>query len=161
VDRALLAATLLCAGCLRDTTFHCTEDNQCGDQGKCEAGFGFCSFPDTDCSDGRRFGSLSGDQANQCVGSAGSGCSGYQTLSGQAHLYKLLDSPHTWDTQNSNCMNDGTYLAIPDDQNAIAIYPIATLTSSANKEVARAFLGYVTGAEGQAVLKSYGFLPPQ
>jgi molybdate transport system substrate-binding protein len=56
---------------------------------------------------------------------------------------------------------DLTAVAIPDDQNAVAVYPIATLTSSANREVSRAFIDYVTGSKGQAVLKSYGFLPPR
>jgi molybdate transport system substrate-binding protein len=49
---------------------------------------------------------------------------------------------------------------IPDAQNAIATYPIATLTSSANKETSQAFIDYVTSSKGQATLKSFGFLPP-
>ena len=49
---------------------------------------------------------------------------------------------------------------IPDDQNVIAMYPIATLTSSGNKETSQAFIDYVTSSKGQATLKSYGFLPP-
>ncbi len=56
---------------------------------------------------------------------------------------------------------DVTAVTIPDDQNAIAVYPIVTLTSSRGKEVSQAFVDYVTGTRGQAVLKSFGFLPPQ
>ena len=49
---------------------------------------------------------------------------------------------------------------IPDDQNAIATYPIATLTASGNKETSQAFIDYVMSSKGQATLKSFGFLPP-
>jgi molybdate transport system substrate-binding protein len=49
---------------------------------------------------------------------------------------------------------------IPDAQNVIANYPIATLTSSANKGVSKAFIDYVMSSEGQATLRSFGFLPP-
>jgi molybdate transport system substrate-binding protein len=51
-------------------------------------------------------------------------------------------------------------VAIPDAQNAIATYPIATLTASKNKETSQAFIDYVMSSEGQATLSSYGFLPP-
>ena len=121
MDRALLVALALSAGCLRDTTFHCTDDNQCGDQGKCELGFGFCSFPDTGCPDGRRFGNLSGDQADECVGSGSSGnCSAdYDVVPGQTHLYKLADGSHNWPQQHDACNGDGGYLAIPDDQDEL------------------------------------------
>ena len=50
-------------------------------------------------------------------------------------------------------------VAIPDEQNAIATYPIATLTASTNKETSNAFIDYVTSSAGQATLSSYGFLP--
>jgi molybdate transport system substrate-binding protein len=51
-------------------------------------------------------------------------------------------------------------VAIPDDQNAIATYPIATLAASANKGTAQAFIDYVLSSTGQATLESFGFLPP-
>ena len=50
-------------------------------------------------------------------------------------------------------------VTIPDADNAIATYPIATLTASTNKETSTAFIEYVTSAEGQATLRSFGFLP--
>ena len=58
------------AACLRTTTFHCSSDNQCqsgGQHGRCES-VGFCSFDDSACAGGRRFGDLSGAYANTCVG---------------------------------------------------------------------------------------------
>ncbi len=49
---------------------------------------------------------------------------------------------------------------IPDDVNVIATYPIAVVDGAPNAEMAQTFVDYVTGAEGQATLKSFGFLPP-
>jgi molybdate transport system substrate-binding protein len=71
------------------------------------------------------------------------------------------DAAIVYVTDAKTAGKDVTSVTIPDDQNAIAVYPIATLTGSAKKEVSRAFVDYVTGSKGQAVLRSYGFLPPQ
>jgi molybdate transport system substrate-binding protein len=51
-------------------------------------------------------------------------------------------------------------VTIPDDQNVIAVYPIATLAPSGNKETSQAFIDSVLSSKGQATLKSFGFLPP-
>lgn len=51
-------------------------------------------------------------------------------------------------------------VSIPTDVNVVATYPIGVLEESGNAEVAEAFMAYVLGAEGQAVLSDYGFLPP-
>ena len=53
-----------------------------------------------------------------------------------------------------------TAVEIPDDVNVIATYPIAVVSASANADLATAFVDYVTGAEGQATLAEFGFLPP-
>jgi molybdate transport system substrate-binding protein len=50
-------------------------------------------------------------------------------------------------------------VTIPDDQNVVATYPIAVLTDSPNGVVARTFVEYVTGAEGERTLASLGFGP--
>jgi molybdate transport system substrate-binding protein len=49
---------------------------------------------------------------------------------------------------------------IPEDQNVLATYPIATVKASKARDQAQAFLDLVLSAEGQQVLKEYGFLPP-
>jgi molybdate transport system substrate-binding protein len=49
---------------------------------------------------------------------------------------------------------------IPDDQNVLATYPIATVKASKAQDKAQAFMDLVLSAEGQQVLKQYGFLPP-
>jgi molybdate transport system substrate-binding protein len=49
---------------------------------------------------------------------------------------------------------------IPEDQNAVAQYPIGVVDDAANPELAQAFVGYVTSDESQAVLEEYGFLAP-
>jgi molybdate transport system substrate-binding protein len=51
-------------------------------------------------------------------------------------------------------------LDIPDELNTIAQYPIAPIKNSANATLAKQFIAYVRGEEGQAVLSKYGFLAP-
>ncbi|HZP30590.1 MAG TPA: molybdate ABC transporter substrate-binding protein [Acidimicrobiia bacterium] len=53
-----------------------------------------------------------------------------------------------------------TTVTIPDAQNVIAVYPIATLPSSSNPATAKAFVRYVLSKPGQQVLQRDGFLPP-
>src|ERR1041384_7471469 len=64
---ATLAAVVV-AGCSpHATSFTCTGDPSCGPGGTCELN-GFCSFADSTCSSGRRYGDLGGPSAGQCVG---------------------------------------------------------------------------------------------
>jgi molybdate transport system substrate-binding protein len=49
-------------------------------------------------------------------------------------------------------------LAIPDELNTIATYPIAAVKDAAQPELAQAFIDLVLSAEGQAVLARYGFI---
>lgn len=48
-------------------------------------------------------------------------------------------------------------LAIRDEVNTIATYPIAITNDSANPELAQAFVDYVLSDDGQAVLEKWGF----
>jgi molybdate transport system substrate-binding protein len=48
-------------------------------------------------------------------------------------------------------------VAIPEEQNVVAGYPIGALTESPNPEAAQAFVAFVLGPDGQAVLERYGF----
>ncbi len=50
-------------------------------------------------------------------------------------------------------------MEIPDDVNVIATYPIAVVTGMSNAETAQAFVDYVTGSEGRAMLAEFGFRP--
>ncbi|HSK87608.1 MAG TPA: molybdate ABC transporter substrate-binding protein, partial [Anaerolineales bacterium] len=52
-------------------------------------------------------------------------------------------------------------IAIPDELNIIAKYPIAPLIPTENADLATAFVDYVLSAEGLAVLTKWGFGPPQ
>ena len=52
-------------------------------------------------------------------------------------------------------------LAIPDNLNVIAVYPIAIVKDSPNLAVAQAFVDYVLSADGQATLTKYGFIAIQ
>lgn len=49
---------------------------------------------------------------------------------------------------------------IPEDENAVAVYPIGVISGSLERDLADAFVAYVASDEGQAVLAEYGFLPP-
>jgi molybdate transport system substrate-binding protein len=49
---------------------------------------------------------------------------------------------------------------IPADQNVLATYPFATVKASQHQQQAQAFMDVVLSAQGQQVLKSFGFLPP-
>ncbi len=48
---------------------------------------------------------------------------------------------------------------IPDDQNVIATYPIATIDGPGDDDLAEAFVAAVLGEEGQRALAAAGFLP--
>src|SRR5260370_42597 len=52
-------------------------------------------------------------------------------------------------------------IEIPAELNVIAKYPIASLTNSANANLAKAFMDYVLSAEGRATLKKWGFAPAE
>lgn len=53
---------------------------------------------------------------------------------------------------------DITTLEIPDAFNTLATYPINSLKGAANTVGAQAFVSYIVGVQGQATLKSYGFI---
>src|SRR4051794_10940253 len=51
-------------------------------------------------------------------------------------------------------------VAIPADINVIAMYPIASVKTSTNTAVDAAFITFLTGPDGQAILAKYGFGKP-
>ncbi|MEV3989897.1 molybdate ABC transporter substrate-binding protein [Streptomyces sp. NPDC049837] len=51
-------------------------------------------------------------------------------------------------------------VTIPDAQNAIAEYPAATLKDSRHAEAAAAFVSWLSGPEGQKILRDAGFQKP-
>jgi molybdate transport system substrate-binding protein len=52
-------------------------------------------------------------------------------------------------------------LAIPDELNIVAVYPIAPIQDSYNPELAASFVEFVLSPTGQGILAGYGFLPAQ
>jgi molybdate transport system substrate-binding protein len=50
-------------------------------------------------------------------------------------------------------------IEIPANLNVIAKYPIAALNGAAQSELASEFIAYVLSADGQAILKKWGFTP--
>jgi molybdate transport system substrate-binding protein len=51
-------------------------------------------------------------------------------------------------------------IAIPQQYNVVAQYPIAAVKRSKNGETAQAFIDYVLSDAGQAILARYGFGKP-
>lgn len=140
----LLLVVALCGGCLRKTEFNCQTNDQCSTGGVCES-TGYCSFADTACSGGRRYGELSGDLGGQCVG-GGAGVDGgvdgamidapaggcpasYMTVAGAGtHRYRVVATPTMWMAQKTACAADGAsaYLAVPSDQAELTALLAAT-----------------------------------
>ena len=53
-----------------------------------------------------------------------------------------------------------TGVAIPEEQQVLARYPIAVVKSSKNAELAHGFMDYVLSPAGQNVLAEFGFAKP-
>jgi molybdate transport system substrate-binding protein len=51
-------------------------------------------------------------------------------------------------------------IAIADEQNVTAAYPVAPLADAANPELAQSFIDFIMSAEGQSILAKWGFGPP-
>jgi molybdate transport system substrate-binding protein len=49
---------------------------------------------------------------------------------------------------------------IPEEDNVVADYPIAVLLNAPNPAAAGAFVAFVLGEEGQAILREFGFASP-
>jgi molybdate transport system substrate-binding protein len=56
---------------------------------------------------------------------------------------------------------DVQQIAIPDDLNTTATYPIALVSDSEQPQLAQQFIGYVLSEEGQATLAEHGFIPAE
>jgi hypothetical protein len=136
--KVVLACAVLLAGCLggclRSTEFHCIDSTQCGG-GTCQP-VGFCSFDDSGCTSGQRFGESAGSFAGQCADGGGMDAgvdaevdapidmapacpASYAAVTGAPanRVYRLISDQESWDTQRTACAADGAnaYLAIPDD----------------------------------------------
>jgi hypothetical protein len=146
---SLSLSASLAAGCLRQTEFHCSTNEQCTPNGTCEA-VGYCSFPDSEC--GQRFGNSAGQYAGQCVDSgpmgADSGVDGspidsppsancpatYAAVANgtPGHVYRRIQTATAWATQLAACASDAptkSYLAVPNDLAELGA--IATLAGAA------------------------------
>ena len=50
-------------------------------------------------------------------------------------------------------------LAIPNEDNVVAVYPIAVMDAAPNADLAEEFVAFVLSARGQAILQKWGFGP--
>lgn len=154
MDKLVILTALLATSCLRDTSFTCSRDADCGAGGTCEPGVNYCSVVDHTCPSGSRFVSSAGSYAGTCVRDDGAtdagrtdapatdaasdaptGCpANYQTIAGGqgTHRYRVINTTDTWQTQRGVCATSSSsaYLAIPDDPAELAA--IATLSASSS-----------------------------
>ena len=56
--------------------------------------------------------------------------------------------------------DEAAMVEIPEDINVVAQYPIATVKASASPEVGEAFIDFLVGTDGQAIMTEYGFGAP-
>ncbi|HSK01670.1 MAG TPA: lectin-like protein [Kofleriaceae bacterium] len=132
----LLFSLTLCAACLRQTEFRCMSNDQCNPGGTCQAA-GYCSFADTGCTSGQRFGDSAGPFSGECVGEQTGGpdagtdgpptdsppaaaCpADYMPLAGgpAGHVYKKAPQNQSWTLQFDYCRGTSAraYLAVPND----------------------------------------------
>ncbi len=130
----LLLPLALCAACLRQTEFRCMTNDQCNPGGTCQPA-GYCSFADTGCDSGQRFGDSAGPFSGQCVGDQTGGPDGgvdgpvvdsppaagcpanYEPLAGgpAGHVYRKAPQNRDWVGQFDFCKSTSTraYLAVP------------------------------------------------
>ncbi len=71
-----------------------------------------------------------------------------------------LDAGITYVTDLTAAEGRADGIEIPDSQNVVADYPIAVLAGAPNAEAAAAFVDFVTGPAGAAILESWGFETP-
>lgn len=71
-----------------------------------------------------------------------------------------LDAGITYVTDIASAGGALDGVAIPEQTNVVAEYPIAALANAPNPEGAVAFVEFVMSAEGQAILNQYGFGSP-
>jgi molybdate transport system substrate-binding protein len=72
-----------------------------------------------------------------------------------------LDAGLVYVTDVEAAGDDVEGIEIPEDQNVVAEYPIATLSASGSPEVAEVFMAFVLSGDGQEILTSYGFGSPE
>jgi ABC-type molybdate transport system substrate-binding protein len=61
---------------------------------------------------------------------------------------------------DARASNKVSTVDVPDSANVPAAYAGVVVKASAHAAAARAFLGWFAGPDGQAILGTFGFLPP-
>lgn len=71
-----------------------------------------------------------------------------------------VDAGIVYVTDAAAAKDDVDAVPIPEDRNVVAAYPIAALRTGGSATTGEAFVAFVTSAEGQAVLRRFGFAGP-
>jgi hypothetical protein len=97
------------SACRFEEPFACSADAQCGAGGRCEA-VGYCSFPDSACSAGRRFDELApGELASECVETVLQCPSTYAVSFAATSSRYRLAPPASWTAARADCADDGMF----------------------------------------------------
>ncbi len=71
------------------------------------------------------------------------------------------DAGIVYATDAATAPDDVDVVEIPAEYNVVASYPIAVVNETGNPDAAAAWVGFVLSDEGQAILASFGFGPPE
>ncbi len=71
-----------------------------------------------------------------------------------------LDAGITYVTDVASTHGAVEGIVIPEDQNVVAVYPIAVLAGAPNPDAAEAFVRFVLSYDGRAILAKHGFAAP-
>jgi molybdate transport system substrate-binding protein len=71
-----------------------------------------------------------------------------------------VDAGFVYSTDAMTSKDVTVVATVPDDSHDPIIYPGAVINTTKQPDLAKAFLSYVAGPKGQAILAKYGFTPP-
>lgn len=72
-----------------------------------------------------------------------------------------VDAGIVYVTDATSARDQVDAIAIPDEHNVLAAYPIVALDAGANRSVGEDFIAFVLSEAGQAILQQYGFESPR
>jgi molybdate transport system substrate-binding protein len=70
-----------------------------------------------------------------------------------------VDAGIVYATDAQAAKDELTLIDIPDAQNVIATYPVALVKGAKQAALGETFIDYLLSADGQAIMRGYGFAP--
>ncbi len=108
------AIVVLAAGCVSPaSSFPCASDADCSG-GHCEPDTNFCSFTDSSCDSGRRYGDAAGNLSNACVASSGNCGDGMVTGTEECDDGNTDDTDFCIDCKLATCGDGHVFAGVED-----------------------------------------------